>query len=122
MERMFQTLQLRLPVEFRLRAITAIHEANEFLNSCTKESNAQLTLAYDDGIKAVSELQLSEEKINLTLAVLTKRMVDSGYCIQFQKKYNQMRAAKQLFTSRICAQPARRAFYSIGSLKNFPIE
>ena len=32
----------------------------------------------------------SDEKINLTLAVLTERTVDSGHCIQFRKKYYRM--------------------------------
>ena len=85
-ERMFQTLQMRLPVEFRLRGIHSINEANEFLNSYIKEFNAKFALPLD-GIKSAFELQPSDEKINLTLAVLTERTVDSGHCIQFQKNY-----------------------------------
>ena len=88
-ERMFQTLQMRLPVEFRLRGIHSINEANEFLNSYIKEFNAKFALPLD-GIKSAFELQPSDEKINLTLAVLTERTVDSGHCIQFRKKYYRM--------------------------------
>lgn len=36
------------------------------------------------------ETQPSEETINLTLAVLTQRTVDSGHCIQFKKHYYRM--------------------------------
>lgn len=37
-ERMFGTLQSRLPVELRLSNVSSIEEANEFLNSCIKNS------------------------------------------------------------------------------------
>ena len=88
-ERMFQTLQSRLPVEMRLRGITTLDEANEFLKSYLKEFNAKFALPLD-GIKSVFETQPSDEKINLILAVLTERTVDSGHCIQFQNKYYRM--------------------------------
>ena len=35
-------------------------------------------------------MQPSKEKINLTLAVLTERTVDSGHAIQFEKKFYKM--------------------------------
>ena len=88
-ERMFQTLQSRLPVELRLAGITDIEAANEFLDSYINEFNAKFTLSID-GIKSVFEKQPDEEKINLILAVLTQRKVDSGHCIQFQKKHYRM--------------------------------
>ena len=88
-ERMFETLQSRLPVEFRLAGVTTIEAANEFLNSYIKEFNAQFAL-HTDSIKSVFETQPSDEKINLTLAVLTQRTVDSGHCIQFHKQYYRM--------------------------------
>ena len=88
-ERMFQTLQSRLPVELRLAGITGIEAANEFLDSYINEFNAKLALSVK-GIKSVFEKQPEEEKINLILAVLTQRKVDSGHCIQFQKKHYRM--------------------------------
>lgn len=88
-ERMFQTLQSRLPVELRLAGITDIEAANEFLDSYINEFNAKFALSID-GIKSVFEKQPDEEKINLILAVLTQRKVDSGHCIQFQKKHYRM--------------------------------
>ena len=88
-ERMFETLQSRLPVELRLAGITDIDAANEFLDSYIDEFNAKFALP-SDNIKSVFETQPSEETINLTLAVLTQRTVDSGHCIQFNNHYYRM--------------------------------
>lgn len=85
-ERMFQTLQSRLPLEMRIAGIKTIEQANEFLNSYIKEFNAQFALPVDN-IKSVFEIQPDIEKINLTLAVLTSRKVDNGSCIKFKKNY-----------------------------------
>ncbi len=88
-ERLNGTLQSRLPIELRLRGITTIEAANEFLKYHLKEFNAKFALPLN-GIKSVFEMQPSNEKINLILAVLAPRTVDSGHCIQFQKKYYRM--------------------------------
>ena len=88
-ERMFETLQSRLPIELRLAGVTTIEAANEFLNSYIKEFNAKFALPLNN-IKSVFELQPSDEEINLTLAVLTQRTVDSGHCIQFKKQHYRM--------------------------------
>ena len=88
-ERMFETLQSRLPVELRLAGITDIAAANEFLDSYIDEFNAKFALPVNNS-KSVFETQPSDEKINLILAVLTQRTVDSGHCIQFKKKYYKM--------------------------------
>ena len=83
---MFQTLQSRLPIELRLNGITTIEDANIFLNSYIKEYNAKFALCIDN-IKSVFEKQPDNEKINLTLAVLSSRKVDNGHCIKFDNKY-----------------------------------
>lgn len=85
-ERMFQTLQSRLPLELRLAGATTLEQANEFLNSYIKEFNAQFALPLDN-IKSVFEKQPDNEKINLTLAILASRKIDNGHCIRFNKKY-----------------------------------
>ena len=85
-ERMFQTLQSRLPIELRLAGVSTIAQANEFLNSYTKKFNAQFALPVDN-IKSVFETQLDIKKINLMLAVLSCRKVDSGSCIKFNNSY-----------------------------------
>ena len=85
-ERMFETLQGRLPILLRLAGVTTLEQANVFLNSYIKKYNAQFALDHNF-IPSVFEKQPSEEKINLTLAVLTKRKVDSGHSVRFNKKY-----------------------------------
>jgi len=85
-ERMFETLQSRLPVEMRLAGISTIEQANEFLNSYIKGFNAQFALSVNS-IKSVFEIQPTTEKINLTLAVLKPRKIDNGSCIKFKKDY-----------------------------------
>lgn len=96
-ERMFETLQSRLPIELRLAGVTTIQAANEFLNSYIKKFNAKFALPIDH-IKSVFEKQPSDEQINLTLAVLTERIVDSGHCIQFQKQHYRMLNSQGLQT------------------------
>lgn len=88
-ERLNQTLQSRLPVELKLAGITTIDAANEFLNSYIKEFNAMFALPLKDS-RSVFEVQPEPEKINLILAVLTERTVDSGHAIQFQNNYYSM--------------------------------
>ena len=88
-ERLNQTLQSRLPIEFRLAGVTDINNANEFLYHYIKEFNEKFSLPCN-GIKSVFETQPSKEKINLTLAVLTERTVDAGHAIQFEKKFYKM--------------------------------
>jgi len=88
-ERLNQTLQSRLPVELRLAGITTIDAANEFLYSYIKEFNAKFSMPLN-GIKSAFEEQPSKERINLILAVLTERTVDSGHCIKYLNKYYKM--------------------------------
>lgn len=88
-ERMFETLQSRLPVEMRLAGVDCLKAANEFLDSYIDEFNARFALP-PHHIRSVFEAQPSKEKINLTLAVLTQRTVDSGHCIQFEKRFYRM--------------------------------
>ena len=88
-ERLNQTLQSRLPVELRLAGKTTIDAANEFLNSYIKEFNEKFSLPIN-GIKSVFEMQPENEKINLILAVLCERTVDTGHCLRYSNKYYRM--------------------------------
>lgn len=85
-ERLFQTLQLRLPLELRLAGVTTIEQANTFLNSYIKEFNAKFSLPVNHN-KSVFETQPDIDKINLTLAVLSNRKIDNGHCIRYEKGY-----------------------------------
>ncbi len=88
-ERLNQTLQSRLPIELRLAGITDINSANEFLYSYIQKFNLKFSLPLND-IKSVFETQPGQNKINLILAVLTERTVDSGHSIQFQNHFYKM--------------------------------
>lgn len=85
-ERIFRTLQSRLILELRLNGITTVEEANKFLNSFVKEFNEKFALPINHN-KSVFEKQPDDEKINLTLAVLSGRKVDNGHCIKYDNKY-----------------------------------
>ena len=85
-ERLFQTLQQRLPQALRLAQITTIDEANQFLKNYITQYNNKFALCINN-TKSVFENQPSEEKINLILAVLCKRVVDSGHSIKYNNKY-----------------------------------
>ena len=85
-ERLFETLQQRLPQELRLAQITTIDKANEFLKTYITRFNNKFALCINNS-KSVFEKQPENEKINLILAVLTNRVVDSGHSIKFKNKY-----------------------------------
>ncbi len=85
-ERMFGTLQSRLPIELRLANATSMEEANEFLNSYIKKFNKQFALPIDHN-SSVFETQPDHDKINLTLAVLSSRKIDNGSCLKYHNAY-----------------------------------
>lgn len=85
-ERLFQTLQQRLPHELRLANITTLEDANKFLVTYMEKFNKQFALCINHN-KSVFEKQPNEEKINLILAVLTKRVIDKGHSIKLNNKY-----------------------------------
>ena len=85
-ERLFESFQLRLIPELRLANITTIEEANNFLPSFLDKYNSKFALCIDN-TKSVFEKQPSLQKINLTLAVLSRRIVDTGHSICFKKKH-----------------------------------
>ena len=85
-ERLFESFQLRLIPELRLANITTIEEANAYLPSFLEKYNSRFALCIDN-TKSVFEKQPSMQKINLTLAVLARRTIDTGHSICFKKKY-----------------------------------
>lgn len=85
-ERLFESFQLRLIPELRLANITTIEEANNFLPEFIKKYNSKFALPINN-TKSVFENQPSIQKINLTLAVLSRRIVDTGHSICFKNKH-----------------------------------
>ena len=97
-ERLFGTLQSRLIVELRLRGIKTIKEANEFLQVYLPQYNEQFATSHPHDTANVFEDKPSEEKINLTLAIIAKRTIDNGNCIRFENNYYRLldKRAKQV--------------------------
>jgi len=87
-ERMFRTLKSRLLTELRLESATTTEQANEFLNHYVKKFNDRFALPIDY-TTSVFESSPSAEKINLILAVLSLRKIDSGHCLRFQNRFYQ---------------------------------
>jgi len=85
-ERLIQTMQSRLPVELRLEGVTTIEQANEFLHEFIAHYNARFALP-SHNIASVFEKQIPKRKIDMTLAVISRRSVDNGHSIRFEKKY-----------------------------------
>ena len=82
----FGTLQHRLNVWLRLENVTTIEEANILLPKLIQKYNTKFSLQ-EHNTKNAFEKQVSEDKINLTLAVITRRTIDSGHSIKFKNKY-----------------------------------
>lgn len=85
-ERMFRTLKSRLLTEIRLEGATTTEQANEFLHSYVKKFNSQFARTIDY-TNSVFESSPPAEKVNLILAVLTQRKIDSGHCLRFQNTF-----------------------------------
>ena len=104
-ERMFQTLQSRLILELKLAGITSIQEANKFLENYIKKFNQQFAVQLHY-TKSVYDTQLTSEKINYTLAVISKRIVDNGSSIKYKNKYYQF----YLSGSLVAIKPKTRCY------------
>lgn len=84
-ERVFQTFQNRLPKLFEINGIHSIEEANKYLEKYLNKFNSQFALPINN-TKSVFINQLEEEKINLILAVLSNRVINSGHSVQYHNK------------------------------------
>ena len=85
-ERLIQTMQSRLPVELRLKGVTAMEQANDFLPDFIAHYNARFALP-SNSIASVFEKQPSKKKIDMTLAVISGRVVDAGHSIRYNKRF-----------------------------------
>lgn len=90
-EKMFKTLQDRLVKEFRLAGITAIDEANKFLQKYIPKFNAQFAVIparRKDLHKALS--QKTKEKIPQIFSIQNGRKVNNDYTIMFKNYFYQL--------------------------------
>jgi transposase-like protein len=83
-ERLNGTLQSRLPVDLQMAGITSIEEANDFLKQWIRQFNRK----FGNKTKAsVFEKAPSAAQINLLLARVSKRVVDSGHHIRYDNQF-----------------------------------
>jgi transposase-like protein len=85
-ERLFGTLQSRLVTEFKIHGISTMDQANEFLESYVNEYNSQFGSKVNH-TTSVFEAPPIEDKINLHLAVLSRRVINKGHHLRFNHHY-----------------------------------
>ena len=83
-ERLWQTLQSRLPVEFSLRNIKTLEEANSFLESYIYAYNSEFAVEPKD----VDNLFRKPEDVNLDIILCVKetRKIDNGGVFSYKNK------------------------------------
>ena len=85
-ERLWETLQSRLPVEFAIAAITDVDHANAFLASYIHSFNERFSVAPADAQPAFRALP-DRIDIDTILCVKMKRVVDSGFAFSFYNRH-----------------------------------
>lgn len=94
-ERLWQTLQSRLPILLKLAGIHSIEEANKFLPSFIDEFNQHFSLPIDYTTSVFEKPDVS--LINSTLSIISKRVFDKGCSIKYKNKiYQAYRYNKQM--------------------------
>jgi hypothetical protein len=85
-ERLWETLQSRLPIEFKLANITCVEQANIFLLSYIPEFNAKFAVKPDNPIPAFRALS-DDLVLDNILCVKEARILDNGLVFSFYNKY-----------------------------------
>lgn len=89
-ERLNRTLQGRIPVELVRQGITTIGAANAFLWEYLPAFNAQFSLKDGKDLQTSTFLDApSDSEINAILAVVCRRVIDSGNSIRYHNSYYQ---------------------------------
>lgn len=84
-ERLWGTLQSRLPVEFALHDISTVDAANTFLATYIDEYNAQFAVEADDSESSYRELSPAINLDNI-LCIVIKRTFDNGGVFSFYNR------------------------------------
>jgi transposase len=84
-ERLWETLQSRLPIEFALADITTVDAANTFLAGYINEYNTQFAVEAEDIEKAYRELSPALNLDNI-LCITQKRTFDNGGVFSFYNR------------------------------------
>jgi len=88
-ERLWETLQSRLVIEFRIRNIKTVHEANAFLAEYIPRFNEKFAFEPEQTESAYAPL-LPELDLDLVLCVKETRTTDNGGVFSFNRKYFQI--------------------------------
>lgn len=88
-ERLWGTLQSRLPVEFKIHGITTIEQANSFLSEFMAKYNTKFGVSPEDTTPAFRVL---DESINLDhiLCIKKERMIIEDAAFSYDGKYYQL--------------------------------
>ncbi len=90
-ERVFETLQDRLVKEMRLRGISTIKEANEFLKEYIPKFNTKFSVMPNKKANLHKKINKQiEEKIPQIFSIQNERKVNNDYTIMFKTKYFQL--------------------------------
>jgi len=84
-ERLWETLQSRLVIEFRVHNIKDVHQANAFLADYIPNFNEQFAVEPEKSESSYSPLA-PEIDLNLVLCVKETRIVDNGGVFSFKRK------------------------------------
>jgi len=84
-ERLWETLQSRLPVEFQIAAVKDIDQANKFLKRYIPEFNQRFSIEPQNTQSAFRPLGSLD--INTILCIKQKRKVDTGGVFSFYSKH-----------------------------------
>lgn len=85
-ERLWETLQSRLPVEFKIAGITTIDQANEFLALYIEKFNKQFAVQAENAETAFRPLG-KDINIDYILCVKQTRIIDNGGVFSFYNKH-----------------------------------
>ena len=94
-ERLWDTLQSRLPIEFLLAKITTIDQANEFLAAYIESFNLQFAVSPVDSLCAFRSLP-TELDLDSILCIKLDRVLDAGAVFSFYNRHFILQIAKQM--------------------------
>lgn len=94
-ERLWNTLQSRLPVEFKIAGITDVKDANEFLTSYIPKFNEKFSVVSSDVESAFRPVPDSLCIDNI-LCVKKSRVIDNGSVFSFYNRHYQVICGEQL--------------------------
>lgn len=83
-ERLNQTIQSRLPIDLKRMNITTIEQANQYLKRWIKQFNKKFG---GKTSQSVFEQSPKPSEINLLLARVAERVIDSGHHIRYQNQF-----------------------------------